>query len=219
MGKNVLIAGITSEIGKNLAIEFFKKKYRVIGTTRSDIKKLISNSNYIQLNNFNYNDLPQLLKKYDFEIFANCIGSYSKNDFSSLNDKIIKDLYNSNLILPSSLIIKVFKNFSEKNKGTIVNINSVAALEAKIGNEIIYSSSKSGLKSLIESLQLQVKNDKLNINLIDVYSGAFQSQMTINRKDYDNLINTKELSKFLVMHLIKNNSFMIDKINIKRNKY
>ena len=219
MNKDVLITGITSEIGKNLAFEFLKKKYRVIGTTRSDIKKLISNSSFIQLNNFNYNDIPKLLKKYNFEIFANCIGSYSKKDLSSLNDKIMKDLYNSNLILPSSLILKVFKNFSEKNKGTIINVNSVAALEPKIGNEIVYSSCKSGLKSLIESLQLQVKNDNLNINLIDVYSGAFQSKMTTYRNDYDNLINPKELSKFLVTQLIKNNSFMIDKINIKRNKY
>lgn len=219
MSKYVLISGITSELGKNLALEFLKKKYNVIGTTRSSKQKLISNNNYLQFSNFNYTDIYKVLNKHDFEIFINCIGSYSNKDFASLTDKSIKDLYNSNLILPSSLIIKVFKNFSEKNKGTIVNINSVAALGPKIGNEIIYSSSKTGLKNLIESLQIQVKNEELNIKLIDVYSGAFQSQMTINRKDYDKLINPKELSKFLVEQLIKNNSFSFDNINIKRNRY
>ena len=80
--------------------------------------------------------------------------------------------------MPSVIILEVFNKFLNQDNGYIVNINSVAALSSNPDNEIIYSSSKAGLKTLIESLQTEVANHKSNVRIVDVFSGAFKSNIT-----------------------------------------
>ena len=98
-------------------------------------------------------------------------------------------------------------------------MNSVAALSSNPDNEIIYSSSKAGLKSLIESLQTEVANHKSNVRVIDIFSGAFKSNITKNRNDYSKLIEPKEIGTLIVGQILDRNSYIQDKIYIKRDIY
>ena len=111
-------------------------------------------------------------------------------------------MYQSNLILPAEVILKVFNKFFNQDNGYIVNLNSVAALSSNPDNEIIYSSSKAGLKSLIESLQTEVANHKSNVRVIDIFSGAFKSNITKNRNDYSKLIEPKEIGTLIVGQIL-----------------
>ena len=75
------------------------------------------------------------------------------------------------------------------------------------------------LKTLIESLQTEVANHKSNVRIVDVFSGAFKSNITKKRNDYTKLINPNEVGTFLVSQILNRNSFIQDKIYIKRDIY
>jgi len=218
MSNAVVIAGINSAIGISIASEFLNRNVQVIGLTRKNENNYFENSLYTQINKFNYSDLSDLLN-LEFNMFVNCIGKYSDLTFKDLNKKEIVEMYQSNLILPSVIILEVFNKFLNQDNGYIVNINSVAALSSNPDNEIIYSSSKAGLKTLIESLQTEVANHKSNVRIVDVFSGAFKSNITKKRNDYSKLIDPNEIGILLVSQILNRNSFIQDKIYIKRDIY
>tara|TARA_B100000003_G_scaffold208548_1_gene229206 strand:+ start:2059 stop:2715 length:657 start_codon:yes stop_codon:yes gene_type:complete len=218
MSNAVVIAGINSAIGISIASEFLNRNVQVIGLTRKNENNYFENSLYTQINKFNYSDLSDLLN-LEFNMFINCIGKYSDLTFKDLNKKEIVEMYQSNLILPSVIILEVFNKFLNQDNGYIVNINSVAALSSNPDNEIIYSSSKAGLKTLIESLQTEVANHKSNVRIVDVFSGAFKSNITKKRNDYSKLIDPNEIGALLVSQILNRNSFIQDKIYIKRDIY
>ena len=218
MSNAVVIAGINSAIGISIASEFLNRNVQVIGLTRKNENNYFENSLYTQINKFNYSDLSNLLN-LEFNMFINCIGKYSDLTFKDLNKKEIVEMYQSNLILPSVIILEVFNKFLNQDNGYIVNINSIAALSSNPDNEIIYSSSKAGLKTLIESLQTEVANHKSNVRIVDVFSGAFKSSITKKRNDYSKLIDPNEIGALLVSQILNRNSFIQDKIYIKRDIY
>ena len=218
MNNSVVIAGINSAIGISIASEFLNRNVQVIGLTRKNENNYFENSLYTQINKFNYSDLSDLLD-LEFNMFINCIGKYSDLTFKDLNKKEIVEMYQSNLILPSVIILEVFNKFLNQDNGYIVNINSIAALSSNPDNEIIYSSSKAGLKTLIESLQTEVANHKSNVRIVDVFSGAFKSSITKKRNDYSKLIDPNEIGVLLVSQILNRNSFIQDKIYIKRDIY
>jgi len=218
MNNSVVIAGINSAIGISIASEFLSRNVQVIGLTRKNDNNYFENSHFTQINKFNYLDLSNLLN-LEFNIFINCIGKYSDFTFKDLNKKEIVEMYQSNLILPSVIILKVFNKFFNQDNGYIMNINSVAALSSNPDNEIIYSSSKAGLKTLMESLQTEVANHKSNVRIVDVFSGAFKSNITKKRNEYTKLIDPNEVGTFLVSQILNRNSFIQDKIYIKRDIY
>lgn len=218
MINSVVIAGVNSAIGSSIASEFLNRNIEVVGLTRKNDNNYFESSQYTQKNKFNYLDLSDLLTR-EFNIFINCIGKYSDSSFKDLSKKEIEEMYQSNLILPTEIILKVFNKFINQDNGFIVNLNSVAALSSNPDNEIIYSSSKAGLKSLIESLQTEVANHKSNVRVIDIFSGAFKSNITKNRDDYSKLIEPKELGALIVDQILNKNSYIQDKIYIKRDIY
>ena len=218
MNNSVVIAGVNSEIGKSIASEFLNRNTEVVGLTRRKDSNYFENSHYTQINKFDYLDLSDILTR-EFNIFINCIGKYSDSTFKDLSKKEIDEMYQSNLILPAEVILKVFNKFFNQDNGYIVNLNSVAALSSNPDNEIIYSSSKAGLKSLIESLQTEVANHKSNVRVIDIFSGAFKSNITKNRNEYSKLIEPKEIGTLIVGQILDRNSYIQDKIYIKRDIY
>ncbi len=214
----VIVAGVNSSIGTSIASEFLDRNIEVIGLSRRNDKSYFENNYYTQINNVNYLDLSDLLNR-DFNLFINCIGKYSDLTFKEITHNEINEMYSSNLLLPAEIILKVFNKFFNQNYGYILNINSVAASNSNPDNEIIYSSSKAGLKSLIESLQKEITNHGSDVRVVDVYSGAFKSKITKNRDEFSKLIDPKEVAQFLVSQILDRDTFIQDKIYIKRNNY
>ena len=58
-----------------------------------------------------------------------------------------------------------------------------------------------------------------NVRIVDVFSGAFKSNITKKRNDYSKLIDPNEIGALLVSQILNRNSFIQDKIYIKRDIY
>jgi short-subunit dehydrogenase len=106
--------------------------------------------------------------------------------------------------------IRLCQEFKSKNKGIIININSVAGL---IGSkdEDIYAASKWALRGFTESVKEAWRVE--GVHIIDVYPGAMNTGMAADRPG--SLIDAKELATFIET-LIHPKSFFVKDITIRR---
>lgn len=74
----------------------------------------------------------------------------------------IEEMINTNLTALIKLTKLIYELFLEKKSGTIININSFAALEPK-KYRTIYSASKWGLRGFSESLKLESKDNGIRV--------------------------------------------------------
>jgi len=216
--KKILIAGVSSSLGTSLAEVLLENNYSVLGLTRKSSTKLGNRSNLKVYYNFDYQNLQEL-SNMDFDVFISCIGSYSDTHITKIKESEIEELYESNLLIPSKILIKVFKDFISKNNGLLININSIAADASYPQKEILYSSSKVAIKRLIESLQTQTRLLKSDVKVIDIFTGAFKSEITADRPDYQKLIEPNDISKLILSQILNESTLHQDKIYIKRNIY
>lgn len=216
--KKILIAGVSSSLGTSLAEVLLENNYSVLGLTRKSSTKLGNRSNLKVYDNFDYQNLQEL-SNMDFDVFISCIGSYSDTHITKIKESEIEELYESNLLIPSKILIKVFKDFISKNNGLLININSIAADASYPQKEILYSSSKVAIKRLIESLQTQTRLLKSDVKVIDIFTGAFKSEITADRPDYQKLIEPNDISKLILSQILNESTLLQDKIYIKRNIY
>ena len=216
--KKILIAGVSGSLGTSIAEVLLENNYSVVGLTRKSSTKLGNRGNLKVYNNFDYEKLQEITN-IDFDVSLSCIGSYSDTHVSKINESEIEEMYKSNLLIPSKILIQVFKDFISKNSGLLININSIAADASYPQKEILYSSSKAALKRLIESLQTQTRIMKSDVKVIDVFIGAFKSEITANRPDYQKLIEPNDISKLILSQILNESSLLQDKIYIKRNIY
>mgnify|MGYP003131525965 FL=1 len=96
---------------------------------------------------------------------------------AEVSDKYIKDSVNVNLLAPM-LLSKYVAASVAKNDGTIVNINSMVALEPK-KYRAIYSATKTGLLGFAESFRLSQA-----VNILEVYPTNIKTH-----KDRENAMN------------------------------
>ena len=101
----------------------------------------------------------------------------------------------------------------KQNKGIIININSIAG-KISSGNELSYCASKAALKSFSETLQ----NNSIgtNIEIINLYPGAFKSKITKSRDNYDKLMDPEEISEIIFDLCQPKKSLKISEISIFR---
>ena len=99
-------------------------------------------------------------------------------------------------------------------KGTRYVMVGLYKFKGVAETQVIYAVGES-----IESLQTEVANHKSNVRVIDIFSGAFKSNITKNRDDYSKLIEPKEVSTLIVSQILDRNSYIQDKIYIKRDIY
>lgn len=100
-----------------------------------------------------------------------------------------------NLIAPIRLSRYLYDHVKCSNKkGIIININSVAGIRADPSEEL-YCASKFGLRGFAESLGLRSK--ETGVQICNVYLGAFKSEMTKNRPNYESLMDPRNIAKFI----------------------
>jgi short-subunit dehydrogenase len=223
MQKNVVITGSNGALGWELVKIFLKKKnYLIIHSRKKLDKKKISYlknyKNFKILNgdlqkNSTINKFSLLKKKID--IFINNAAIYDNISDFNFSKKYLSSFFDINFIAPVLVTQKLLKNLSLAN-GIIVNINS---LSGKKGNkdEIIYSLTKNMLRIFFETMEDFLI--KKNINILNIYSGAFKSKITKSRKTFNKLMSPDEVAKLIYDSIYSYNSLKIKDISFIRKKF
>lgn len=172
-GKWILITGATDGIGKSLAIEFARLKYKVIILGRNEDKLLDVESQMIKrggvvtrkVYDFNKTCDFSELHEYDIGLLINNAGvSYNHPNFFIKDN--MEEIINVN-ILNTLKITRVILNKMMTNKmGYVVNIGSITG-DFPMPLLSSYAASKSMIKAWSEALYFECKKYKVNVECMD----------------------------------------------------
>ena len=212
MKYNILITGSKGGLGKEICNEIKNTKHNIFQHSTSEIADI----------NCDFNNLEEVKKLEEFvkEKQINCLinnsGVYSNKEFTSLTEEEIFNIINVNLTAPILLTKYVYKNIiHNKSQGLIINVNSLAGKYPSY-NESIYCASKFGLSGFGSSLSINQK--KSNVKIIDCFVGAIKTNMTINRDNYENLMEPSEIAEFIINLIDSKNNYTISSFELRNSK-
>lgn len=177
--KTVLITGITSYMGFELAKILLKKNAHIIGCGKSSLSDVINNYPLFNNSNLNYfqvdfldenqvdNFFEQIKRKYSYLDFAfNAIGYPYKSLLTETSliefDRVIRlNLYTIFLAVKYEVIF-----MRKNNKGSIVNLSSISGLKTNDKGISAYSASKFALNGFVKATALEEAKNKIRINAI-----------------------------------------------------
>ena len=185
--KTVLITGSARGLGKRLALVFANHNYDIIlhDRTEDDLKEIKEEISKKGVNYFTLagdlrrdsiiDKLVEIAKEKNISILINnaavlCPGLPLVN----LSYDKIEEMIETNLLAPIKLCKKIYPIFKTR-KGTIININSLAAREPK-KFRTLYSASKWGLRGFANSLRLEAEED--NIKVMNIYLSKVKTKPT-----------------------------------------
>lgn len=211
------MTGASRGLGRELALEFSREGYNVIATGRtlSALKnlrnKIPKGRCYIIAEDITKETtikaLEKLAKRVNLDILVNNAGRYSGT---------LREVMEVNFFAPIKLTQKILPVFKAKERGLIVNINSIAGKQ--VGKGIPpYFASKHALKGYFESLRFDVI--KYGIIILDIYPGGINTSMTNWRKDQNLLMDPKEVAKVIVRNCGLYESLSVNGIDIGRRRY
>jgi short-subunit dehydrogenase len=166
----VLITGISRGIGKALVDVFTERGDEVVGYKRSKLGDVREMSTI--------GKLVRLAKDKDVNILINNAGVYSSKNITETTLEEIKEIIEINL-LSHMLVTKALWKILVNNRGTVININSIAG-RIKAGREIAYRTSKIGLTGFSDSLVYD--GIKCGVRIIDIPLNGVNTDMLRERE-------------------------------------
>ena len=198
--RNILITGCSSGLGQAL----FNKVWEDDNLNPFGHYRTEDGDPHALIGDITDSDFPEKLddhiRKNKIDCFINNAGVYEG------------DIIDTNLGSQIRMLQVVYKYFLQKEKGRIININSVAGLYPS-ANESIYCASKFGLKGFSKSIQLEAVGT--GIEVTDVYLGGVRTRMTEDRDNYEDLMRPEDIAECLI-DLINTKTFYVNEITLRR---
>lgn len=219
----ILISGTSRGLGKVLVDILPNYNNKVIPHCRT-IEQLNNITNNYFTSDFvvgdlyhegTYEHIDTVLRRNNVNVLINNAGVYSCKPFDKMTTEEIMNVININLIAQMLVTRKVYKYFREKNKGYIININSLAG-KYPSANETIYSASKAGFAAFSKSLQLESLNT--NIRFTDIFLGAMRTDMCKDRYNYNDLIKPIDVANQINQLINMDCSLIPTKIILRRRR-
>jgi short-subunit dehydrogenase len=224
---NVVITGAGGGLGRALASVLASVGHNLILHHRHEMPKLDVYGEVIVPFTTNYvqgdlrwlttsNEIVEIADKMNADVLINNAASYLNKPFDEMTDCEIKEVLETNLVMPMILTRKMWPTL-KKNNGTIININSLAGKDGG-KYETAYSASKHGLAGFSKSLQFDATKD--GIRVVDVYVGKMITAMTAGQINQEKYINPIEVAK-VVEQIISNTdrSYRVNEITLTRGNY
>ncbi len=180
--ENIFVSGASRGIGKDIAINFAKKGFNVVGTSRNifNFSEDLVNLMPIKLDITNRNDINDCFDKLKSmnllpDILINNAGITSDQLFIRMKDEEWDNVIETNLTGTFNLSKVFIKNMLKKKFGRIINISSISGLMGNPG-QVNYSSSKAALSGFTKSLAKEVGSRNITVN--SVAPGYIETDMT-----------------------------------------
>jgi len=228
LDKTVLITGSSKGLGRCMAFVFAANGYNLILHGRDDrdlvtVKKsVIENGVDCTVVRGDITSKETIDRLYeaaisnDIDILINNAGIYSCKPLQEMDSSEFRKIIEVNLIAPVELTKRVFPIFQRKNRGLVININSIAG-KIPGDNETAYCASKHGLRGFMRSFQFEA--NRYSVRIIDVYPGAMNTSMVHDRKDPKKSIQPSEVANLIFQLSEDYPSMRISEIDLYRRKY
>ena len=224
-GKNVLLTGGTSGIGKKTAEMLKAKGANVLVTGRSANKiKAVKKNLGVQAISFDISKVENIASKakeclslldgrVDVLINNAGIGAFGPIEEVSLNDFI--NVFNTNVFGLALLTKELVPVMKKQNQGAIINVGSSASLKG-FRHGSIYAASKFAVRSLSQCWQSELR--PFNIRVCQVnpseVTTAFAQSNRKERKEMSNKLGPQDISHAIISVLEMRNKGFVPEVNI-----
>ena len=223
-----LITGSSKGLGEQLAIELAHRGYSITLHGRDDKALALVKQKIVSLykvhcdvivgdlvDKCTIDSIKHAFNCNTYDIFVNNAGLYQNCNLNDLPDKKIEKIIKVNMLHPILLTKHVYHLFALRNKGTIININSVAG---KSGNpkEAVYCASKFGMRGFSTSLQ-QAHNG--NVKIIDIFPAGMKTNMTNARSDWNLFMDPVEVADVICKSSLDYTTLRTSQLEIRRSTY
>ena len=197
----ILIIGGNSDIGFEIAKEFYKNNNNNLYLTTQpnkkitkDINQLKNHKNRLKLIKFDLLEFSNHKKFYNTldpkpDLVICSAGMFLNSEQILSNFELKEKMINTNFTGYASILDIIIDDFKRKNNGCIIGISSVAGDRGRASN-YMYGSTKSAFSSYLSGLRNSLK--KFNINIITIKPGFVRTKMTSNIKMNKYLTATPE---------------------------
>jgi decaprenylphospho-beta-D-erythro-pentofuranosid-2-ulose 2-reductase len=197
----ILIIGGNSDIGFEIAKEFYKNNNNNLYLTTQpnkkitkDINQLKNHKNRLKLIKFDLLEFNNHKKFYNAldpkpDLVICSAGMFLNSEQILSNFELKEKMINTNFTGYASILDIIIDDFKRKNNGCIIGISSVAGDRGRASN-YMYGSTKSAFSSYLSGLRNSLK--KFNINIITIKPGFVKTKMTNNIKMNKYLTATPE---------------------------
>lgn len=181
MTGKVLITGASSGIGKEYAYQFAELKKDLILVARNEtelkkIKKEIIENYKVDCKHIicdlskaeEIKKLIEKIKNEDVEILINNAGFGNRIPFSKSEADVTENMINVHILATTLLTRAVIEKMILKNKGTIINVASLAGYLYTSKSNIIYNSTKRYIIHFSRNLQDEInkQNKKIKVQAL-----------------------------------------------------
>jgi len=190
--ESVLITGSSKGLGEELALVFASNNHDVIlhGRNKEDLAKVEERVFKMGVNCYildgdlrldkTIEELYKLAKEKDVSVLINNAGTDLelhgpdlKLPLNGINDEQIDATLLTNLVATIKLTRRLYTLFLDKDRGTIININSLSGLEPQELRSI-YCASKWGLRGFTDSFRLEA--EKHNVRVLGIYPSRIKTK-------------------------------------------
>ncbi|MDB2562676.1 SDR family oxidoreductase [Sulfurimonas sp.] len=179
--KKVLVTGATGAIGEACTRYFHDNGYFVYINYRSQEEKAkaisqeLENSEIIQFDISNKEQVRAALENLEIDVLVNNAGITKDNLFFFMNDEEWSDVIDTSVNGTYYVTKAVLKNMISNKRGAIVNVASISGLVGNAG-QTNYSAAKGAMIAFTKALSAEVARYKIRVNA--VAPGLIESEMT-----------------------------------------
>lgn len=173
-GKNILVSGASSGIGRATAIECSKLGASLIITGRNEERlnetlSSLETGNHISIacdltDENELSDMVSKLSVIDGMVLA--AGIVTMKPFSFISTKAFENIYTTNLFSPIELLRQIVKKKKAAKGLSVVGLSSVAGREDFVAANGIYGSGKAALSSMLKYAALELAPKGIRVNTV-----------------------------------------------------
>ena len=220
----VLVTGASSGIGRSLAYQYAKKNYDLILVARSkdklkEIKKEITNVN-VDIEVMDLNSIDNCIKlpnkHKDIDILINnagfgLIGTFEK---TSLDKEL--QMIDTNIKALHTLTKLYLNDFIKKDKGTILNVASIAGF---LPGPLMatYYATKNNVVCLSESIREELRRKKSNVKISVLCPGPVNTNFDkVANVDFSlESLSSDYVANYAITSLEKNKFYIVPGTKVK----
>jgi NAD(P)-dependent dehydrogenase (short-subunit alcohol dehydrogenase family) len=185
MKKVILITGISSGFGKEMARLLSRDGHIIYGTVRKETEKTYAVSYLLMdLTDITYikDTVASVIEKEGrIDVLINNAGMHTGGPIETLPEEYIRKQLETNFIGMVMLTREVLPVMRKQGGGTIINFSSIGGLMG-LPFQAFYSASKFAIEGFSEALRMEV--NQFNIKVILINPGDFHTNNTVNRRNF-----------------------------------
>ena len=172
-GKQILVTGASSGIGRSICIETSKMGATVHLVARNEerlsetLKQMAGEGHKMHIvdlcNKNNVIEMADNLPSVDGIVL--CAGIIKTMPIKHISENAMEDIFNTNIMANIRMVSRMLKKKKINKGASVIFISSVSTFNVKIGNSL-YSATKGAVNSFAKAMALEVSKQGIRVNCI-----------------------------------------------------